>query len=349
MKNWKTLLVQPSTPIREAMLKIDTAGAQIAIVVDDDGKLLGTLSDGDIRRGFLKGLSLPDTVNKCMNRVPCAINTANSRDASVTLMRRLKLHQMPIIDDAQRVVGLEVLDDYLLPACRENWVVLMAGGLGTRLGDLTKSTPKPMLKVGDKPLLETIVRNFLNQGFKNFYFAVNYMAEVIEDHFGDGEKFGAQIRYLRENKRLGTVGALSLMPETPTEPLIVANGDLLADIDYSHMLDMHVDTEAVATMGVSEYEFQIPYGVVHEQGGDILHIEEKPTHKSLISAGIYVLSPAALKLVPKDQFFDMPTLFEQMIDRKMRSRVYQVHGYWLDIGRLPDYQKANSDISRVFQ
>ncbi|MNS93300.1 D-glycero-alpha-D-manno-heptose 1-phosphate guanylyltransferase [compost metagenome] len=225
----------------------------------------------------------------------------------------------------------------------------MAGGLGTRLGELTKSTPKPMLKVGDKPLLETIVRNFLDQGFKNFYFAVNYMAEVIEDHFGDGEKFGAQIRYLRENKRLGTAGALSLIPEMPTEPLIVANGDLLADIDYSHMLDMHVDTEAVATMGVSEYEFQIPYGVVHEQGGDISHIEEKPAHKSLISAGIYVLSPAALELVPKDQFFDMPTLFEQMIDHKMRSRVYQVHGYWLDIGRLPDYQKANSDISRVFQ
>jgi len=175
------------------------------------------------------------------------------------------------------------------------------------------------------------------------------MAEIIEAHFGNGECFGANIRYVRESKRMGTAGALSLLPEMPTEPVIVANGDLLANIDYAHMLDSHVDAGVAATMGVSEYEFQIPYGVVREENGYIQRIEEKPIHKSLISAGVNVLSPAALDHVPADVFFDMPSLFETLIARGLKARTYKVHGYWLDIGRIPDYQKANADFGLVFQ
>jgi len=349
MKNWKEILIEPSKSIREALLKIDAAGSQMALVTDADLRLVGTVSDGDIRRGLLKGLSLSDSVEKCMHRQPHAARAGDSPDSVLALMRRERLHQMPVVDAQDRVVGLEVLDDYLLPTARENWVVLMAGGLGTRLGELTKAMPKPMLPVGDRPLLETIVRRFVDQGFRNFYLSVNYMAEVIENHFGNGERFGARIRYVRETKRMGTAGSLSLLPEPPAEPLIVANGDLLASIDYAHMLDVHVDSGVAATMGVSEYEFQVPYGVVREENGFVRRIEEKPVHKSLISAGVYVLSPSSLALVPSDTFFDMPNLFEALISRDRKVSTYKVHGYWLDIGAIPDYQKANSDIGTVFR
>lgn len=348
MKNWEKILIAPHNSIRDALLKIDAVGAQMVLVTDEERKLLGTLSDGDIRRGLLKGLLLSDAVEKCMFRNPYTAKFGDCPDSILANMRRKRLHQMPIVDATNKIVGLEVLDDYLLPAARENWIVLMVGGMGTRLGELTKTTPKPMLNVGDKPLLETIVCNFLDQGFRNFYFSVNYMAEVIEQHFGDGERFGAQIRYLKESKRLGTAGSLSLLPELPVEPLIVANGDLLANIDYAHMLDGHIDTDVVGTMGVSEYEFQIPYGVVREVNGIIHKIEEKPVHKSLISAGVYVLSPSALGFVPNDTFFDMPSLFEALIAQNLKTCTYKVHGYWLDIGRIPDYQKANADIGSVF-
>lgn len=349
MKNWKEILIEPSKSIREALLKIDAAGSQMVLVTGQDMRLVGTVSDGDIRRGLLKGLSLSDSVEKCMHRQPHAARAGDSPDSVLALMRRERLHQMPVVDAHDRVVGLEVLDDYLLPTARENWVVLMAGGLGTRLGELTKAMPKPMLPVGDRPLLETIVRRFVDQGFRNFYLSVNYMAEVIENHFGDGERFGARIRYVRETKRMGTAGSLSLLPEPPAEPMIVANGDLLANIDYAHMLDVHVDSGVAATMGVSEYEFQVPYGVVCEENGFVRRIEEKPVHKSLISAGVYVLSPSSLALVPTDTFFDMPSLFEALIARDRKVSTYKVHGYWLDIGAIPDYQKANSDIGTVFR
>lgn len=349
MKNWKNILIAPNRTIREALLKIDSAGTQMALVTDEEFRLIGTVSDGDIRRGLLKGMSLSDAVEKCMCRNPQTARSDDCPDSVLARMRREKLHQLPILDEKSHVVGMEVLDDYLLPEARENWVMLMAGGLGTRLGELTKATPKPMLHVGDKPLLEIILRHFIDQGFRNFYISVNYMAEVIETHFGNGEHFGAQIRYVRETKRLGTAGALGLLPESPSEPMVVANGDLLANIDYAHMLDVHVDSGAAVTMGVSKYEYQIPYGVVCEESGLIQHIDEKPVHTSLISAGVYVLSPSALAHVPKDTFFDMPTLFKALIAKDMKAVTYKVHGYWLDIGRATDYQKANADIGTVFQ
>ncbi len=349
MKSWENILIRPNNTIRDALLNIDANGMQIVLVVDESRKLLGTLSDGDIRRGLLKGLSLSDTVEKVMFINPRFARKGESMESILSLMRKLKLQQLPIVDDSNRVVGMEFLSEYLLPSARENWVILMAGGLGTRMGDLTRTTPKPMLNVGDRPLLETILKNFLEQGFQNFYISVHYKAEVIESHFGEGERFGARIRYLREDKRLGTAGALSLLPELPSEPVIVANGDLLANIDYLQMLSMHVDNDSAATMGVSEYEFQIPYGVVREVDGRVQSIDEKPIHRSLVSAGVYVLSPETLSLVPKDTFFDMPNLFDLMISRKMKAGTYKVRDYWLDIGRQPDYQKANSDIGNLFR
>lgn len=349
MKIWEKVLVSPQTPLREAIARIDAAGTQMALVVDEQRRLLGTLSDGDIRRGLLKGLDLSDAVEQCMYRKPTTIAAGTSDDAALSLMRRRGLHHLPVVDDEGVVVGLRAADDFFVARTRDNWVVVMAGGLGTRLRELTRDTPKPMLHVGERPLLETILRGFIDQGFRRFYLSVNYKAELIEQYFGDGSSLGAEIRYLREKQRLGTAGALSLLPETPTAPIIVTNGDLLAKVDFVDMIRRHEEHGAAATMAVREYEFQIPYGVVSEDDGRIERIEEKPIHRSLVSAGMYVLSAAALQRVPADTQFDMPSLFDTLIAEGQTTRAYTVRGYWLDIGRLPDYEKAKLDYAEVFR
>lgn len=349
MKTWEQVLIGPRTTLRDALIKIDVAGTQMALVVDAERRLLGTLSDGDIRRGFINGMRLVDPVEGAMYRTPTTVPAGQTREVILSLMRRMSLHQIPIVDPRGVVVGLEVVDDFLVPPVRDNWVVVMAGGLGSRLKELTGQIPKPMLKVGDRPLLETIVRTYVDQGFRRFYLAVNYKADVIEKHFGSGSALGAEIHYLRETKRMGTAGALSLLPEVPSAPLFVTNGDLLVKIDYAEMLEGHNAARAAATMAVREYEFQIPYGVIREEEGRIHHIEEKPVRRALVSAGMYVLSSTALDLVPRDTFFDMPNLFEEIIARGMRTRCHRVSGYWMDVGRMADYEKANSDYPGAFE
>nr|WP_297351307.1 nucleotidyltransferase family protein [uncultured Caldimonas sp.] len=349
MNGWEKTLIGPHITLRAALETINQAGAQIALVVDEHRRLLGTLSDGDVRRALLKGQSLQDEVQSAMHRQPTCARLGDDRQAILGKMRRLGLHQVPLLDTSGVVLGLQTVDDYLALPQRENWVVIMAGGLGTRLESLTRDTPKPMLKVGPKPLLETIVGSYAEQGFTKFYFAVNYKAEQIERHFGDGSQFGVEIRYLREKQRMGTAGALSLLPESPDMPIVVTNADLLTKEDYGRMVDLHVASGAHGTMGVRTYELQVPFGVVVENNGQITSIEEKPVQTHLVSAGMYVLSPEVLRLVPPSEFFDMPTLFTEMIARGMRARTHSVDGYWLDIGRISDYERANHDFGQVFR
>ncbi len=349
MKRWERALVGPDTTLREALETIDKAACQIALVVDESRRLLGTLSDGDARRGLLKGLGLADKVTAAMHVGPTCAQAGDDRSSILATMRRLGLRQIPVVDAHGHVIGLEVVDDFLTPPLREHWVVIMAGGLGSRLEELTRSTPKPMLKVGSRPLLETIVRGYADQGFRRFYFAVNYKAEQIEAHFGNGHALGVDIRYLREEQRLGTVGALSLLPEPPSLPLVVTNADLLTKEDFAHMVDRHADSGADATMAVRNYEMQVPFGVVHERDGQIEAIEEKPVQRFVVSAGMYVLSPAAVALVPRGCHFDMPSLFQTLVAQGRPTRCHPIDGYWLDIGRMPDYERANSDFPEVFR
>lgn len=339
----------PDTTLREALESIDSTGAQIALIVDMDRRLLGTFTDGDARRSLLEGLTMSDYVSQAMHSKPTCVQVADSRHAILSTMRRTGLHCLPIIDNNRVVRGLALINDYLNVSRRDNWVVIMAGGLGSRLQELTRDVPKPMLKVGSRPLLETIIRGYTAQGFHKFYLAVNYKAEQIEAHFGDGHTLGVDIRYVREQQRMGTAGALSLLPEVPDQPFIVTNADLLTNEDYGHMMDCHIKADAKATMAVRHYEMQVPFGVVRVQGSAIQGIDEKPTHRFVVSAGVYALSPEVLKLVPKGQFFDMPSLFEAMLEADMRTRAHHIDGYWLDIGRLSDYERANSEFNDIFQ
>lgn len=349
MKRWEQTLIGPEAPLRDALAVIDRAGSQMALVVDADRRLLGTLSDGDVRRALLKGLTLADPVSQAMHRNPTCAPAHGDREAIFATMRRLGVHQVPIVDSRGAVLGLGTVDDFLKVPERENWVVIMAGGLGTRLKELTEQTPKSMLMVGSQPLLQTILSTYAECGFRRFYFAVNYKAELIEDYFGNGSRFGVSIVYLRERERMGTAGSLSLLPEPPQEPVMVANGDLLTRQDFGAMIDRHVAAGADATMAVRDYEMQVPFGVVRERDGQIEMIEEKPIQRFVVAAGIYVLSPSALRHVPLNRFTDMPTLFQTMASNCMNIRCHFIDGYWLDIGRLPDYERANMDYHKVFR
>lgn len=340
MKNLKSVTVSPETTLREAIARIDSSGQQLAIVLHSDGRLAGMLSDGDVRRAILRSCDLSTPVAEVMNCHPTYAHVSTSPSDLLALMRRKVLHHIPLLNDAKQVVDLATLDSLTGVTERPNWVVLMAGGLGTRLRPLTENCPKPMLHVAGKPILESILESFVEQGFRQFFLSVNYLAESIQNYFGDGSKHGVEIKYLREDKRLGTAGALSLLPDRPSDPLVVMNGDLLTRVRFDQMLKFHDEHVATATMAVREYDFQVPYGVVNINGTSITSIDEKPVHRFFVNAGIYTLSPDSLEHIPADVFFDMPTLFEQLQASGKRTSAYPLREYWLDVGRVDEFERA---------
>ena len=343
-----TILVTPMASVRDAVKVIDDGGMQIALVVGSDRKLLGALTDGDIRRGLLAGVGLDQPVGQVMNAAPRAVGVEQSVDEAVRLMRRLSIKQVPAVDANGRVVGIHWYDDEIPPPDDDVWVVLMAGGLGTRLRPLTEHMPKPMLPVGGRPLLETIVRNFAAQGYRRIFLSVNYKSEVIREHFGDGGRLGVAIEYIVEDKRMGTAGALSLLPRRPTDPVIVMNGDLLTTVNFRQLVEFHRDQGARATMCVREHSYQVPYGVVETDGSRLTSIVEKPTHTCFVNAGIYVVDPSALVLLPAGEPFDMPLLFESIRSSGSTASVFPIHEYWLDVGRLDDLERAKADFGKIF-
>lgn len=347
MKAWEKALIGPEATFREALQAVDRTGGGIALIVDEQRRMIGALSDGDLRRALIRGAGLDDRAVDAANRQPVCADEGQDRAAVLAILRAHRLRQLPILSSDRRVVGLVTGADFLDIPVRVNPVVIMAGGKGERLAELTRETPKPMLKVGSRPILDTIVGNLAGQGFRQFWLAVNYKADQIERHFGDGSALGLDIRYLREAKPLGTCGALSLLPR-PDQPVVVTNGDVLAKADYSHVLDSHLQSDAQATIVVRDYQMQVPFGVVNAEGADVVRIDEKPTQNYTISAGAYVLSPEALELIPPDAYFDMPALLADLIARGMKVRLQRAEGYWMDIGRPPDYAQANADYGAVF-
>jgi len=347
MKDWKKTLVKPSDPIIEVIKIIDSGALQIALVVDEDRRLLGTVTDGDVRQAILRQLSLQEPVEKIMCTSCTVSSIHDDREKTLSIMRQKELRHIPIVDDSGRVMDLKILMDIVKPQVRENLVILMAGGLGTRLKPLTNDCPKSLLKVGGKPILEIILDNFIEYGFHRFLISVNYKAEMIEDHFGGGSKWDVEIRYLRENKQLGTAGALSLLSERPTQPFFVMNGDLLTKVNFQQLLDFHNQYQGQTTMAVREYDFQVPYGVVEVRKSQLVGINEKPVHRFFVNAGIYVLEPEVLDLVPRNQFFNMTDLFDRALERNFRTAMFPVREYWLDIGQIQDLERANGEFIKI--
>lgn len=348
MNRWKDVLISPDTTIMRAIKIIDEGSLQIALVVDASNKLVGTLSDGDIRRAILKGVLFDRPVSEIMFTEPTVAGCHESRETVLAIMKAKKLRQIPIVDLAGSVVGLDSWDELLSIQERNNIVVLMAGGLGTRLGELTKDCPKPLLRVGNKPVLETILEKCKECAFKRFYISINYKAEMVKEYFGDGSRWGVEIHYLEEKKKLGTAGALGLLPETPTLPVLVMNADVLTKINFKHLMDFHDDHKSVATMCVREYEFQVPFGVVQLDSYRLKNILEKPIHQFFVNAGIYVLNPEAVSMVPTNEHFDMPALFDKLFAKKLETAAFPIREYWLDIGQKADFDQANGDYDEVF-
>jgi len=349
MSEFKKILVNVQISMKDALVLLDQTAMQILLVVDAENKLLGTITDGDIRRGLLKGLTLDDAIESIVFNYPTVGMVNESNQEIIEKALRKKLHQIPIVDESNRVVGLKEIDELLKPAIKSNNVILMVGGLGTRLYPLTQDIPKPMLKVGDKPILQAIVESFADYGFVNIIMCVNYKAEVIQNYFGDGKAFGINIEYVFEKDRKGTAGALSLLTSSPSEPFFVMNGDLLTDVNFESLLDYHLSHNACATMCVREYDFQVPYGVVNIDGNQVKSIVEKPVHKFFVSAGIYMLNPECLSYIPDGQYYDMPSLFEKLIEDNQSTVSFPIHEYWLDIGRMCDFEQANNEYNRVLK
>jgi dTDP-glucose pyrophosphorylase/predicted transcriptional regulator len=344
MKDFQRILVQSDTSVLEAMKQLDNGAAQIVLVIDSDGRLLGTVTDGDTRRALLRGVALDVPVSTIMNKKPFTIGADASREQAIALMREHTIHQLPVVDAAGRVMELITLDEALRGAQQETLVVLMAGGLGSRLRPLTETTPKPLLQIGGRPLLEIAITNLARQGFSRFLISVNYKADMFREFLTDGKRLGVQLEYLEEHERLGTAGALRLMPEQPTSPILVMNGDILTNLDARQLLHFHGNHGATATMCVREYQWQIPYGVVQIKDGRLASINEKPTRREFVSAGINVLSPAALELIPRSGPFDMPALMEAIAAAGSPPAIYPLREYWLDIGHLEDLKQAQDDI-----
>ena len=345
MEGWRRALVPGRASLQETIRNLDESGLQIALIVSAEGVLLGTVTDGDIRRGLLRGLDLSSRVESVMQPEPLVVPPSLGRDVVLQLMQANRFHQLPVVDERRCVVGLHVWDELVTPSQRPNLTVIMAGGQGTRLRPRTEKCPKPLLPVGGKPMLEHIIERATFEGLRKFVLAIHYLGEMIEDYFGDGSRWQVQIRYVREPVPLGTAGALALLDPRPRDPLLVTNGDVLTDIHYAELLDFHCRHRAAATMAVRLHEWQHPFGVVRSEGVDIVGFEEKPISRSHVNAGIYVLEPAAIELLDAGEPCDMPTLFARLQEKSARTIVYPMHEPWLDVGRAADLERAQSELA----
>ncbi|MFT3858157.1 MAG: nucleotidyltransferase family protein [Aquabacterium sp.] len=338
--DWKRALIRPETTLQQAIRNLEETSFQIALVVASDGQLIGTLTDGDIRRGLLRGVNLQGSIEGIVQRTPLVVPPQMGRDTVLQLMQANKILQLPVVDESRRVVGLHLWDELLAPRQRPNVMVIMAGGQGTRLRPHTENCPKPMLPVAGKPMLEHIIERAKSEGVERFILAIHYLGHMIEEYFGDGSRWDIQIEYLRESRPLGTAGALSLMASLPDAPVLVSNGDILTDIHYGEILDFHSYHDAAATMAVRLHEWQHPFGVVKLDGVKIVGFEEKPVSRTHINAGIYVLDPLALKSLVKDEHCDMPMLFARLSAEGRSIVAYPMYEPWLDVGRPDDLAAA---------
>lgn len=346
--NIEKISVDVTSTLADAMQVLDKEALQIVLVTDGNTRLLGTVTDGDIRRGLLNGVALNAPIDKVMRHSPITTKKGTSKEEVLSILSLNKIHHLPIVNENGILVGLELLDDMFHSNKKDNLVVLMAGGMGRRLGDLTKNIPKPLIKVGTRPILETILSRFIKQGYWKYLISVNYKSDMIENYFGDGSAWGVEIGYLRESQRLGTAGALSLISQKPDRPFFVMNGDLLTNINFDSMLKFHAKYKSYATMGVREYDLQIPYGVVYTNEEKITNIVEKPIQRFFVNSGIYILEPDVIDFIPEACFFDMPNLFKELLGVKKNITSFPVHEYWMDIGRASELEKAQNEFSENF-
>jgi dTDP-glucose pyrophosphorylase len=337
--NDMSFTVHADATLRTAMKAIDESGEGVTHVLDDDAKLLGILTDGDVRRALLKGASMDDSVDPWMARDYISVGIDAGRAEVLDLMQAHLMRHVPVVDDEGTLCGIHFLHNVIGAQKRNNWAVIMAGGKGTRLYPITKNMPKPMVKVAGRPILERLILHLVGFGIRRIFISINYMGHVIQKHFGDGERFGCSIEYLEEDEPLGTGGALSLLPVKPADPLIVMNGDLVLQANLEQMLSFHNRGGYYATIGAHKYSHQVPYGCIKVENDCVCALEEKPVASYLVNAGLYVLSPEAVASIPKE-YFPITGLFEEAIAKERSCGSFLIHDDWADVGQVADLKKA---------
>ena len=337
----KKLQISLTATIKDALIELNESPVKILFVVDGAMRVLGSITDGDIRRGILNGFSLDSSLCNVMRKNFRWIKDGDLKIDANTLMQNEGLLQIPVLDSFGRLTDIFLKDDFCENQYLPNAVVVMAGGKGVRLGRLTEKCPKPMLRIGNKPILEIILEQCINSGFKNFYFSVNYLKNQIIEHFGDGSKWNVNIDYIEEVNSLGTAGALGLIDETLHDPILVLNGDVLTRVDYKNLLNFHCEYGSDGTVCSIEYLSTIPYGVLNLEGSTVTSFCEKPIIPYQVNAGIYVLNPTLLKMIPKNEPLYMPAFLQSAIDKNLTVSIFPIHEYWLDIGRPETLERAH--------
>ena len=343
-QNLADMTIGVDATIKDALQAINVGAHGIAFVCDGEHRVLGTLTDGDIRRAILGDASLDSRcVCRAMHKEFSFVGPAEGRADVLDMMHARDIDQVPVLDSEKRLVGLHLLHELIGSVQRDNWAVIMAGGRGVRLRPLTENVPKPMLTVAGRPILERMVLHLVRWGVRRVFLSVNYMSEVIEEHFGDGSRHGCQIEYLHEHQPLGTGGALSLLPRAPELPLLVLNGDLITQVNIDRLLSFHDEGEYVATFGVRPYRVDIPYGVAEVVEGRVLSLREKPTQQVLVSAGVYVLAPSVLQMVPNDRDFPITDLFQRCLKENLTVGGHIILDEWTDVGHHDELRKARGE------
>lgn len=332
-------IIEVDTVVRDLALRLER---HPILFVRSSGRLVGSITNGDFRRAIARGATLEDKAGAVMNTSPVTVRATDGYQRRLEKVQALPkgLRYLPVLDEASNI--LEVVSDRALMRI-PNVAVIMAGGLGSRLKGLTANTPKPMLRVGDKPILQLIIEQFRRAGISRFIISVNFKAEIITEHFGDGSRYDVDISYLHETERMGTAGCLSLLQAVPEHPFFVMNGDVLTDIDPHEVLEGHTRSGASSTVCSYRYRIPVPYGVIDDEDGRVVRIREKPEAGFNINAGIYVLDPECVGLVPPKQFFDMTSLLERLLSTGRPVRAFALPGFWIDIGNVDDFQRANNE------
>lgn len=338
------IVIVKSTPISVAIRALDSSSIKFLLVVDEDKNLAGTVTDGDVRRGILKGVALNSSIENIMNPNPVVATVGENPGKYSRALKKKNVFLLPVVDQNKKLVDLLHHDNLSNGNnSRDNPVLILAGGLGTRLGELTKDKPKSLMPIGNTPLIELTIQNLMRYGFHKFYVSLNYKADMIRESLGDGSRWKCDIQYLQEEERLGTAGPISMLQNKIDLPFLVMNGDIVTKIDFDSLFHFHATHKEMATMCVKEYDMQVPFGVVQLEENKVTQIHEKPVHKFFVSAGIYVFDPKVIKFVPEKTYFDMPNLFDHLLKNKFGVNAFPIMEYWIDIGRYNDLEKAQKE------
>jgi dTDP-glucose pyrophosphorylase len=339
----------------QAVQAIEFSEIRTAVVVDDNNKLIGTITDGDIRRRLLAGGSLEEPVTNAMNTSPVTAKPGASPVLLAELMKSKNVLTIPIVTTTNEFVEMIHLRDLknikseLLPKISNyDFAIIMAGGEGNRLKPITNMIPKPMVEIGGMPLLERQIIALAEAGIKRIYISVNYLANLIEDYFKDGKRYDTEIIYLKEVEKMGTAGALTLIEQIPQKPVLLINGDVFTNSNFNSLLEYHLQSEADFTVATTNYTIEIPYGVIHLDNQEVKSIEEKPTQIFLCNAGIYCLSSHAFRLISDHKLTNITELFNILISKSYKIAAFPIHEYWIDIGTPEDLDKAREFYKNKF-